>query len=187
MPGIERYAKPEFEQFSNLASSELTLDQWLALAKRLNDIFRTESAIAGLVVTSGTDSLEELAYFLHLTVRQACGAGRRHAEPGAPGYEGPANLLDAFRVAAAADSRGKGVLVVLNDEINSAREVSKTDALRLQTFQTRDYGILGVVDPDRVVYYREPLKRHTSKAEFDSARHAAARGYPSFLSGREAI
>src|SRR6185369_6297524 len=63
MPGIERYAKPEFEQFSNVASSELTLDQWLALAKRLNEIFRTEPDIAGLVVTSGTDTLEELAYF----------------------------------------------------------------------------------------------------------------------------
>ena len=88
---------------------------------------------------------------------------------GAPGYEGPANLLDAFRVAAAPESRGKGVLVVLNDEINSAREVTKTDALRLQTFQSRGYGMLGVVDPDRVVYYREALKRHTSKSEFDLA------------------
>ena len=75
MPGIERYARPEFEQFSNLASSELTLDQWLALAKRLNEIFRTEPSIAGLVVTSGTDTLEELAYFLDLTVRKI---GRAH-------------------------------------------------------------------------------------------------------------
>ena len=71
MPGIERYAKPEFEQFSNLASSELTLDQWVALARRLNEIFRTDPAIAGLVVTSGTDTLEELAYFLDLTLRSA--------------------------------------------------------------------------------------------------------------------
>ena len=105
---------------------------------------------------------------------------------GAPGYEGPANLLDAFRVAASADSRGKGVLVVLNDEINSAREVTKTDALRVQTFQSRPYGILGVVDPDRVVYYREPLKRHTQKTEFDvSSDHvAAARRHHDVLPGR---
>jgi len=154
-----------------VASTALTLEQWLQLARRVNQAFEEDQGLAGAVITSGTDSLEELAYFLHLTVKTSkpvvlVGAMRN---AGAPGYEGPANLLDAFRVAAAADSRGKGVLVVLNDEINSAREVSKTDALRLQTFQSRDYGILGVVDPDRVVYYREPLKRHTSKAEFDVA------------------
>src|SRR5947209_16159552 len=68
MPGVERYAKPEFEQFANVASSELTLDQWLGLAKRLNELFATDAGIAGIVVTSGTDTLEETAYFLNLTV-----------------------------------------------------------------------------------------------------------------------
>ena len=169
VPGLSRYARPEPEQFANVASTALTLDQWVGLAKRVNEVFETDPGIAGAVITSGTDSLEELAYFLHLTVKTnkpvvVVGAMRN---AGAPGYEGPANLLDAFRVAAAPDSRGKGVLVVLNDEINSAREVTKTDALRLQTFQSRSYGILGVVDPDRVVYYREALKRHTSKSEFE--------------------
>ena len=169
VPGLARYAKPEPEQFANVASTALTLDQWVQLAKRVNEVFEADPGVAGAVITSGTDSLEELAYFLHLTVKTAkpvvvVGAMR---SAGSPGYEGPANLLDAFRVAAASESRGKGVLVVLNDEINSAREVTKTDALRLQTFQTRGYGILGVVDSDRVVYYRELLKRHTSKSEFD--------------------
>ena len=169
IPGLQRYARPEPEQFANVASTAMTLDQWVQLAKRVNEIFESDSGLTGTVITSGTDSLEELAYFLHLTVRSTkpvvvVGAMRN---AGAPGYEGPANLLDAFRVAAAGDSRGKGVLVVLNDEINSAREVSKTDALRVQTFQSRQYGILGVVDPDRVVYYREPIKRHTQKTEFD--------------------
>jgi L-asparaginase len=169
MPGIERYAKPEYEQFSNLASSELTLDQWLALAKRLNEIFRTEPGIAGLVVTSGTDTLEELAYFLDLTVRSdkpvvVVGSMRN---PSTLGYEGAANLLEGFRVAASPEARGQGALVVLNDEINAAREVTKTDALRLHTFQTRGYGLLGVVDPDRVAFYRTSLKRHTAKSEFD--------------------
>jgi L-asparaginase len=169
VPGLQRYARPEPEQFANVASTALTLDQWVLLAKRVNQVFEEEPGLAGAVITSGTDSLEELAYFLHLTVKTAkpvvlVGAMRN---AGAPGYEGPANLLDGFRVAASPESRGKGVLVVLNDEINSAREVTKTDALRLQTFQSRGYGILGVVDPDRVVYYREALKRHTSKAEFD--------------------
>ncbi|MGH9140087.1 MAG: asparaginase [Vicinamibacterales bacterium] len=169
MPGLERYARPEFEQFSNLASSELTLDQWLALAKRLNQIFAAEPDIAGLVVTSGTDTLEELAYFLDLTVRSdkpvvVVGSMRN---PSTLGYEGAANLLEGFRVAASPEARGKGALVVLNDEINAAREVTKTDALRLNTFQTRGYGILGVVDADRVAFYRSSLKRHTAHSEFD--------------------
>ena len=171
MPGIERYAQPEFEQFTNLASAELTLDQWLALAKRLNEIFATDAGVAGLVVTSGTDTLEELAYFLNLTVRSAkpvvvVGSMRN---PSTLGYEGAANLLEGFRVAASADARDKGVLVVLNDEINAAREVTKTDALRLNTFQTRGYGVLGVVDADRVIFYRNVVKRHTAKSEFDVA------------------
>src|SRR4051812_22944971 len=175
VPGLQRYARPEPEQFANVASTALTLDQWVQLAKRVNQVFEEDSGLAGAVVTSGTDSLEELAYFLHLTVKTPkpvvlVGAMRN---AGAPGYEGPANLLDAFRVAASTESRGKGVLVVLNDEINSAREVTKTDALRLQTFQSRAYGMLGVVDPDRVVFYREPLKRHTAKSEFDVSSIAA--------------
>ncbi len=171
MPGIARYARAEFEQFSNLSSSELTLDQWVALAKRLNEIFTTEPDIAGLVVTSGTDTLEELAYFLDLTVRSdkpvvVVGSMRN---PSTLGYEGAANLLEGFRVAASPDARGKGALVVLNDEINAAREATKTDALRLNTFQTRGYGILGVVDADRVAFYRTSVKRHTSRSEFDIA------------------
>ena len=169
MPGVERYAKPEFEQFANVASSELTLDQWLGLAKRINELFATDAGIAGIVVTSGTDTLEETAYFLNLAVRSekpvvVVGSMRN---PSTLGYEGAANLLEGFRVAASADARGKGVLVVLNDEINAAREVTKTDALRLSTFQSRGYGVLGVVDADSVVFYRNPVKRHTSKSEFD--------------------
>jgi len=169
MPGIERYARPEFEQFSNLASSELTLDQWLALARRLNEIFTADADMAGLVVTSGTDTLEELAYFLNLTVhsdRPVAVVGSMR-NPSTLGYEGAANLLEGFRVASAPDARGKGVLVVLNDEINAAREVTKTDALRLNTFQTRGYGVLGVVDADRVAFYRTSVKRHTARSEFD--------------------
>ena len=171
MPGVERYARPEFEQFSNVASGELTLDQWLGIARRLNELLTTDPDITGLVVTSGTDTLEELAYFLNLTVLSekpvvVVGSMRN---PSTLGYEGAANLLEGFRVAASADARGKGVLVVLNDEINAAREVTKTDALRLGTFQTRGYGVLGVVDSDRVVFYRGVIRRHTLKSEFDVA------------------
>jgi L-asparaginase/Glu-tRNA(Gln) amidotransferase subunit D len=86
--------------------------------------------------------------------------------PATLGYDGAANLRDAFRVAAAPASRGRGTLVVLNGEINAARDATKTDALRLETFQSRQYGVLGVVDSDAVVYYRDPLKRHTRRSEF---------------------
>jgi len=171
VPQIKEHARAETEQFANLASGQLTLPQWLALAQRLNEIVRTDTALAGLVVTSGTDTLEELAYFLHLTVRTErplviVGSMRR---PEVPGYDGGANLLAAFRVAADAQSQGRGVLVVLNDEIHSARDVVKTDAQRLQTFQSRSHGLLGVVDTDRVLYYRSTVKRHTAKSEFDVA------------------
>src|SRR5262245_57058138 len=169
MPGLDRYAQPEYEQFTNLASSQLTLDQWLGLAKRLNELDATDRGLGGFVVTSGTDTLEELAYFLNLTVRTekpvvVVGSMRN---PSTLGYEGAANLLEGFRVAASPDARGKGVLVVLNDEINAAREVTKTDALRLSTFQSRPYGVLGVVDSDRVVFYRSGVKKHTAQSEFD--------------------
>jgi L-asparaginase len=174
MPGLDRYARPEFEQFANVASSELTLKQWLDLANRINALFASDADLAGVVVTSGTDTLEETAYFLDLTVHTdkpvvVVGSMRN---PSTLGYEGAANLLEGFRVAADPGSRAKGVLVVLNDEINSAREVTKTDALRLNTFQSRGYGVLGVVDADRVVYYRDVVKRHTRASEFDVSQVA---------------
>jgi L-asparaginase len=169
IPNLTRYVTPEFEQFANVASSRITLQQWLELARRINELYRTDPQLAGIVVTSGTDTLEELAYFLNLTVRDprpvaVVGSMRN---PSTLGYEGAANLLEGFRVAADPASRGRGVLVVLNDEINAAREVTKTDALRLQTFQTRGYGVLGVVDQDRVVFYRRVERRHTADSEFD--------------------
>ena len=169
MPRLPEYAIAEYEQFANVASSQLTLEQWLQLARRINALFREDAGLAGVVVTSGTDTLEETAYFLNLTVRDprpvvVVGSMRN---PSTLGYEGAANLLEAFRVAADPASRNRGVMVVLNDEINAAREVTKTDALRLHTFQTRGYGVLGVVDSDRVVYYRRTERRHTTESEFD--------------------
>ena len=169
VPDLSRFAAAEFEQFANTSSAQLTLEQWLDLARRINDLYMADPQLAGVVVTSGTDTLEELAYFLDLTIRDPrpvvmVGAMRN---PSTIGFEGAANLLEGFRVAADPSSRGRGVLVVLNDEINAAREVTKTDALRLQTFQSRGYGVLGIVDRDRVVYYRRVERRHTSESEFD--------------------
>ena len=169
IPNLTDYVQPEFEQFANTSSSSITLDQWMQLSRRINQLYRDDANLAGVVVTSGTDTLEETAYFLHLTVRDprpvvVVGAMRN---PSTLGYEGAANLLQAFRVAANPESRGKGALVTMNDEINSAREVTKTNTVRLQTFETRGYGIMGVVDQDRIVYYRDTLKRHSTDSEFD--------------------
>jgi L-asparaginase len=81
--------------------------------------------------------------------------------------DAPLNLLNAIRVAADPASRGKGTLVVLNDEINAAREVTKTNTYRVETFQAREVGILGYADPDRIVFYRAPVRRHTTQSQFD--------------------
>ena len=169
MPGVETYVRLTYEQFANVASSQLTLEQWLGLARRINELYSTDKSLAGVVVTSGTDTLEETAFFLHLTVKDVrpvvvVGSMRN---PSTLGYEGAANLLEAIRVAGDPAARNQGALVVLNDEINSARDVTKTDALRLQTFRSREYGKLGVVDRDRVVFGRAIPQRHTARSEFD--------------------
>ncbi len=175
VPGLGDVAAIEAEQFANVGSSQITLAQWLGISQRLNALFRDDPGLAGIVVTSGTDTLEELAYFLHLTVRDrrpvvVTGSMRN---PSQVGYEGPANLLASVRVAADARAAGRGVLVVLNDEINGARDVTKTDALRLHTFASRSFGALGVVDADRVVFRRTAEGRHTASSEFDVSRIAA--------------
>jgi L-asparaginase len=169
MPGVERHAELTHEQFTNVASSALTLKDWIGLSKRVNEVFASDKGLAGIVVTSGTDTLEETAFFLHLTVRDprpvvVVGSMRN---PSTVGYEGAANLLEGVRVAADPQARNKGTLVVLNDEINSARNVTKTDALRLQTFRSREYGQLGVVDRDRVVFFNQITQRHNEQVEFD--------------------
>ena len=169
VPDLDELVEAEIEEFANISSSSLTLDQWLQLSRRIDGVFAEDPELAGVVLTSGTDTLEELAYFLHLTVRHerpvvVVGSMRR---PETLGYDGAANLRQAFRVAADPGSRGRGVLVVLNADINSAREVTKTDTLHLQTFETRGYGVLGVAARDRVVYYRRVERRHTSASEFD--------------------
>jgi L-asparaginase len=169
MPGLDTQVRLTYEQFANVASSQLTLDQWLGLSRRINELFVTDETLAGVVVTSGTDTLEETAFFLHLTVKDVrpvvvVGSMRN---PSTVGYEGAANLMDAVRVAAAPAARDKGALVVLNDEISSARDVTKTDALRLHTFRSGDNGQLGIADNDRVVFFRAITQRHTSRSEFD--------------------
>ena len=168
VPDLGKRVRAEGTQFTNVSSGQITMQQWLDLSRQINDRLKKDADIAGVVVTSGTDTLEELAYFLHLTVRDerpvvVVGSMRN---PSTTGYEGVANLDDAFRVAAEPASRGMGTLVVLNDEINSAREATKTDSRLLSTFSSRDYGVLGSVF-DRVTYFRKPVRRHTAQSEFD--------------------
>ena len=169
IPFLDRYAVSEAEQFDNVASSMLTLDQWLKLSRRVNELLSGRPDLSGIVVTTGTDTLEETAYFLHLTVRSdkpvvVVGSMR---PPQSLSYDGAANLLQGFRVAADGASRGKRVLVVLNNEIDSAREVSKTNTQSLQAFYAPGYGVLGLVDTDRVVYYGRTERRHTASSGFD--------------------
>jgi L-asparaginase len=131
-----------------------------------------EPDIAGIVFTHGTNTIEETAYFMNLTVRSEkpvviVGAQRPFSTLSS---DAPLNLLNAIRVAADSTARGKGTLVVLNDEINAARDVSKTNTYRVETFQARELGILGYADPDRIVFYRAPTRKHTAQSEFDLAQ-----------------
>ena len=169
VPQIAQIADVRVEQIVNVRSSDLSIDNWLTLTKRIQSILTETPAVAGFVITSGTNTLEETAYFLHLTVRSdkpvvLVGSMRPATAISA---DGPLNLLNAVRTAIAPESRGKGGLIVLNDEINAARDTTKTNTLRVETFRAPELGILGYVDEDRVSYYRTTTKRHTAASEFD--------------------
>ena len=169
VPEIVQYADVKVEQIVNVGSPDITLDNWLTIARRINRIFADDPKTAGIVITHGTSTLEETAYFLNLTVKDErpvvlVGAQRPATAISA---DGPLNLLNAIRTAAAPEARGKGVMIVMNDEINAAREVTKTNTYRLETFRAPELGFLGYVDADKVSFYRSSTKRHTSRSEFD--------------------
>jgi L-asparaginase len=141
----------------------------------IHRIAAEDPAIAGFVIPHGTATLEETAFFLNLTLRVSqpvvlVGAQRPAS---ALGTDAGMNLVNALRVAGCAEARGKGVLVVLNDEIHPARDVVKTSTYRVQTFRSLDYGALGHVDGDGPHFYRAPLKRHMPDTPF-SGREIAA-------------
>lgn len=169
VPEVAQYARVRVEQICNVASPDVGIETWRTLAARINAIFAQEADIAGVVITHGTSTLEETAYFLNLTVKHdrpvvLVGAQRPATALSA---DGPLNLVNAARVAAAPESRGRGVLVVLNEEINAARDVTKSNTYRAETFRSGELGFLGYVDVDRVSYYRSPVKRHTVHSEFN--------------------
>jgi L-asparaginase type II len=171
VPQIAHIADVRVEQIANVNSSDITIENWLTLARRIHAILKETPAVSGFVITSGTNTLEETAYFLNLTVRSdtpvvVVGAMRPATAISA---DGPLNLLNAVKTAIAAESRGKGTLIVLNDEINAARDTTKTNTLRVETFRAPELGILGYIDEDRVSFYRATTKRHTAQSEFDVA------------------
>jgi L-asparaginase len=150
-------------------STALGPTHWLALARLIHATAARERDLAGFVMTHGTATLEETAYFLNLTLKSGLplvlvGAQR---PPTALGTDAGMNLVNALRTAGSPAARGKGVLAVLNDEIQAAREVTKTSTYRVQTFRSPDVGVLGHVDGDGVFFYRAPLRRHAPDTEFD--------------------
>ncbi len=168
-PGLRDIAQIEGEQICNVASSAITISIWLQLARRINDIFAHEPHVSGIVVTHGTDTLEETAYFLNLVVKSykpviVVGA-MRPATAISP--DGPMNLINAVRLAASPSAIGQGVLVAMNDEIYSARDVTKTHANQLHTFRSHDLGALGSIDNGIVSFYHRPVRKHTLQTEFD--------------------
>lgn len=171
VPEIKQYAKVSGEQICNIDSSSMTYDIWLKLAKRCNELLADDN-VKGIVITHGTDTLEETAYFLNLVIKSEkpvvlVGSMRPATAISA---DGPLNLLEAVRVAVEDNSKGMGVLVVLNDYVNSARNVQKTNTSNVATFQSPEIGALGYVKSDKIIYYNYNLRRHTTKSEFDVSK-----------------
>jgi L-asparaginase len=167
-PETRLVADPRPVTLREVASTEIGPADWLELRAAIHQIADAEPATAGFVIPHGTATLEETAFFLNLTLRTAqpvvlVGAQR---PPSAIGSDAGMNLVAALRVAGAAEARGKGVLVVLNDEIHAARDVVKTATYRVQTFRSLDFGALGHVDGDGVYFYRAPLGAHMPEAPF---------------------
>ena len=164
IPEAREIAELSAEDVLQVGSPSIGPVEWLQLLQRID---KTD---AGIVITHGTATLEETAYFLHLTIKSPrpvvlTGSMR---PPTAVGTDADLNLLDAIRLAASPEAAGRGVLTVLNQEIQSARDVTKSNAFRVDTFQSRDFGVLGFVDSDaRVLFYRDVTRPHTTATPFD--------------------
>ncbi|MGL4451546.1 MAG: asparaginase [Sarcina sp.] len=154
--GIERYANIEEHNFSSLPSPHVSVDLMLELSKEIQDLAQRED-IDGIVVTHGTDTLEETSYLVDLTTKTDkpivfTGAMRSSSELG---YDGPANLAASICTAASEEARARGVLICFNGELNSAKEVTKANSMALNAFRTPNFGPIGIVDNNRVIFYRE--------------------------------
>lgn len=156
-------------RFANIVSTAIYFAEWKGLVLLCERLVAEHPGLAGIVIGHGTASLEETAYFLNLTLKidipvVIVGAQRPAS---ALSGDGPLNLVNAVRTAASPAARGMGVLVLLNDEIHAAREVTKTSTMRMQTFRTHDFGALGQADGDAIAFYRLPIRARAPETEFD--------------------
>jgi len=160
VPEIAEVARIEVENLSNVPSDYMDPPRWIELQRSVaKALARPE--VAGVIVSHGTDTLEETAFFLDLTVASdkpvvLIGAQRNASERD---FDGPRNLLNAARICISPEARGKGAMIALNNQVNAAREVSKAHTSSVETFRSGDLGFLGVADVDRVVFYRAPARR----------------------------
>jgi L-asparaginase len=168
VPELKKIAAVRGEQLFQIASQNITNDLWLKLGKRVNELLQ-QSDVDGIVITHGTDTLEETAYFLNLVTKSAkpvviVGAMRPSTALSA---DGPINLYNATLLAGSKEAVGKGVLVCLNDQINAARDVTKTNTSTADTFKSPELGVLGYIQGSRVAFYRSPARKNTANSEFD--------------------
>ena len=169
IPEAHTIADLSSENMISVGSPAIGPAEWMDMNKRINTLLDSNS-VDGIVVTHGTATLEETAYFLHLTIQNkkpviVTGAMR---PPTSYGTDADLNLLDAIRVAASPNAVGKGVLTILNNEIHSARDVYKANTLRVETFRANELGFLGYADSDgEVLFYRAPTRKHTVFSDFD--------------------
>lgn len=168
VPAMTEVADITGEQVVNIGSQDMSTDVWLTLANRINELLASDN-VDGIVVTHGTDTMEETAYFLNLTVHSdkpvvLTGAMRPSTAISA---DGPINLLNAVVTAAAPESAGKGVLVVMNGIILDAHGTVKMNTVDVQTFQAPNSGALGYIFNRKVFYNNTTLKRHTAQSIFD--------------------
>jgi L-asparaginase len=168
VPGIEKLANIKGEQISNVGSQDMSFDIMLKLAKRINELLPTPG-VDGIVITHGTDTMEETAYFLNLTVNSdkpvvMVGSMRPSTAVSA---DGPLNLYNAVAVAGDPKARGRGVLVVMNDQIHAAHSLTKTSTTAIQTFMSPLRGVVGVSAYGKNDWYNIPPWKHTTQSEFD--------------------
>jgi L-asparaginase len=169
VPEVSQYANVEVKNISNVPSDYMDPARWSALTSEANTAL-ARPEVAGVIVSHGTDTLEETAYWLDLTVDSdtpviLIGAQRNASESD---FDGPRNLLNAVHIAVDPQSKGKGTLLAMNGQINAAREVTKTHTSSVETFKSGDFGFLGEVDLDRIVYWRSPLRRQHVPMKTDS-------------------